>query len=137
MLKKIEHIGIAVQNLEEANEVFTKLLGSRNYKTETVEREGVKTSFFKIGESKIELLESMMAGNAISKFIERKGQGIHHIALAVDNIEIEMKRLAAEGFQLLNSQPLEGADNQLVCFIHPKSCNGILVELCQDRRKNQ
>ena len=135
-MKKVEHIGIAVENLDEANEKFAKLLGKKNYKIETVEREGVKTSFFTVGESKIELLEASTIESTISKFIDRKGQGIHHLAFAVDDIQAEMQRLTAEGFQLLNDQPLPGADDQQVCFIHPKSCNGVLVELCQQKPLN-
>lgn len=131
-MKKIEHIGIAVENLEQANIVFQKLLGRVHYKIESVEREGVKTSFFHIGDSKIELLEAANQTSAISKFIGKKGQGIHHIALAVDNIRSEMTRLKNEGFILLSEEPLKGADNKLICFLHPKSTNGVLIELCQD-----
>ncbi len=131
-MKKIEHLGIAVENLEKANEVFKKLLGKAHYKVETVEREGVSTSFFEIGESKIELLEATNENSAIHKFIGKKGQGIHHIALAVDDILSEMKRLKEEGFILLSEEPLSGADNKLICFLHPKSTNGVLIELCQD-----
>lgn len=136
-MKKIEHLGIAVENLEEANKVFQKLLGSAHYKIESVEREGVNTSFFKIGESKIELLEATNQTSAIGKFIGKKGQGIHHIALAVENIKSEMARLKEEGFILLSDEPLKGADNKLICFLHPKSTNGVLIELCQDADKGQ
>jgi len=131
-MKKIEHIGIAVKDLEKANEIFKSLLGKAHYKVETVEREGVSTSFFEIGESKIELLEASNENSAIHRFIENKGQGIHHIAIAVDDIRSEMLRLRKEGFILLSEEPLSGADNKLICFIHPKSTNGVLVELCQD-----
>jgi len=131
-MKKIEHIGIAVKDLETANEVYTKLFGEAPYKTETVESEGVSTSFFKIGESKIELLEATKEDSAIAKFIERKGEGIHHIAFAVSDIKAEMERMRNEGFIVLNDAPKKGADNKLVCFLHPKSTNGVLIELCQE-----
>ena len=134
MLKmdKIEHIGIAVKDLEAANEVYTKLFGKAPYKTETVESENVSTSFFKVCESKIELLEATAPESAIAKFIEKKGEGVHHIAYAVDDIKVEMKRMRAEGFIVLNDEPKKGADNKLVCFLHPKTTNGVLVELCQE-----
>lgn len=131
-VKKIEHLGIAVSNLEEANAVFKKLLGRAHYKVESVEREGVSTSFFEIGESKIELLEATNENSAIYKFIGKRGQGIHHVALAVDDIRMEMSRLKTEGFILLSEEPMKGADNKLICFLHPKSTCGVLVELCQD-----
>jgi len=131
-MEKIEHIGIAVKDLESANEVYTKLFGEAPYKTETVESEGVSTSFFKIGESKIELLEATNQDSAIAKFIAKKGEGIHHIAFAVDNILVEMERMRDEGFIVLNETPKKGADNKLVCFLHPKSTNGVLIELCQE-----
>jgi methylmalonyl-CoA/ethylmalonyl-CoA epimerase len=131
-MKKIEHLGIAVENLTEANEVFKKLLGKAHYKVESVEREGVSTSFFHIGESKIELLEATNENSSIHKFIGKKGQGMHHVALAVDDIRAEMKRLKSEGFILLSEEPLSGADNKLICFLHPKSTSGVLIELCQD-----
>ena len=131
-MKKIEHLGIAVENLEAANEVFAKILGRRHYKIEAVEREGVKTSSFEMGESKIELLESTVAGGAIQKFIANRGQGMHHLAIAVDDIRSEMKRLKNLGFQLLSEDPLKGADNKLICFLHPKTTCGVLFELCQD-----
>jgi len=131
-MNKIEHIGIAVKNLEKSNELFRKLLGKAHYKIEEVAREGVNTSFFKVGENKVELLEASSEDSAIAKFIEKRGEGIHHIAFAVDDIEAEMKRLAEEGFRLLNDTPKRGADNKLVCFIHPKTANGVLVELCQE-----
>ncbi|MEJ6737109.1 MAG: methylmalonyl-CoA epimerase [Flavobacteriales bacterium] len=131
-MRKIEHIGIAVKDLEAANEVYTKLFGEAPYKTETVESEGVSTSFFKIGESKVELLEATKEDSAIAKFIERKGEGIHHIAFAVSDIKAEMERMRNEGFIVLNDAPKKGADNKLVCFLHPKSTNGVLIELCQE-----
>jgi methylmalonyl-CoA/ethylmalonyl-CoA epimerase len=128
---KIEHIGIAVKNLESSNELFSKLFGQSPYKVETVETEGVSTSFFMCGSSKVELLEATNPDSAIAKFIEKKGEGIHHIAFEVEDIHAEMKRLEAEGFQLLNSEPKRGADNKLICFLHPKGTNSVLVELCQ------
>lgn len=134
MLKKIEHIGIAVKNLENSNQLFQKLFGKEHYKVEKVESEGVSTSFFMLGETKIELLEATNPNSAIAKFIEKKGEGIHHIAYDVDNIFEEMERLKKEGFELINSAPKEGADNKLICFLHPKSTNGILVELCQEKK---
>ena len=131
--KKIEHIGIAVENIEKANSTFTKLLGTSNYKIEIVESEGVKTSFFKVGESKIELLEATNDESPISKFIKKKGQGIHHLAFHVDDIEVEMIRLKNEGFILINDNYKDGADNKKVCFLHPKSTEGVLIELCQEK----
>ena len=132
-MQKIEHIGIAVKNLAQSNELFKKLLNASHYKTETVESESVITSFFKVGENKIELLEATDATSAIARFIEKRGEGIHHIALDVNDIYAEMQRLKEEGFVLLSDQPKPGADNKLVCFLHPKSTNGILIELCQER----
>ena len=131
-MNKIEHIGIAVSDIKKSNELFSKLLGIAPYKSETVEREGVITSFFKTGESKIELLEALNSESPIAKFIAKKGEGIHHIAFDVTDIRAEMKRLEAEGFTLLSNEPKKGADNKLVCFLHPKSSNGVLVELCQE-----
>lgn len=131
---KIEHIGIAVKNLESSNELFTKLFGKSPYKLEKVESENVSTSFFMMGESKIELLEATDESSAIAKFIAKKGEGIHHIAFEVDDIYSEMKRLQGEGFKLLSEQPKKGADNKLICFLHPKDSNGVLVELCQEIR---
>jgi methylmalonyl-CoA/ethylmalonyl-CoA epimerase len=133
MIKKIEHIGIAVKNLENSNELFKKLFGNSHYKIETVESEGVSTSFFMIGETKIELLQATNENSAIAKFIEKKGEGIHHIAYEVDNINDEMLRLQSEGFELINKNPKDGADNKQICFLHPKSTNGMLVELCQEK----
>jgi methylmalonyl-CoA/ethylmalonyl-CoA epimerase len=132
MVEKIEHIGIAVKDLEVANTVYETLLGVAPYKMEKVESEGVSTSFFKTGESKIELLEATNPESAIAKFIAKKGEGIHHIAFAVNDIKAEMKRLAGLGFKILNEEPKKGADNKLVCFVHPKNTNGVLVELCQE-----
>ncbi|MBU3820578.1 methylmalonyl-CoA epimerase [Flavobacteriaceae bacterium XHP0103] len=130
-MKKIEHIGIAVKNLEEANAVYAKLFGKPHYKTEEVASEGVKTSFFKVGDNKIELLEATNENSPIAKFIEKKGEGMHHIAFDVTDIHAEMARLKTEGFVVLNEEPKKGADNKLVVFLHPKSTNGVLVELCQ------
>ncbi len=129
---KIEHLGIAVKDLEISNSLFGKLLGSAPYKTEAVESENVNTSFFQIGESKIELLHATSADSAIAKFIEKKGEGIHHIAFAVNDIEKEVERLIGEGFQPISEKPKRGADNKLVFFFHPKTTNGVLIELCQE-----
>ena len=131
---KPEHIGIAVKKLSISVPLFEKLLNSQCYKTETVETEQVNTAFFKTGQTKIELLESATTDGVIAKFIERKGEGIHHIAFEVIDIFAEMKRLQAEGFVLLNEIPKNGADNKLVCFLHPKETNGVLVELCQEKQ---
>ena len=133
-MKKIEHLGIAVKSLETANDTYRKLLGIAHYKIEKVESEKVNTSFFKVGENKIELLEGTDPNGVIAKFIEKKGEGIHHIAFAVENIQEEMKRLKEEGFQLLSEAPKQGADNKLVCFLHPKTTNGILIELCMEKK---
>ena len=127
----LEHIGIAVKSIAESDKLFERLLGVAPYKQEEVTSQNVITSFFIAGSSKIELLESTQAESAIQKFIDRKGEGIHHIAFEVDDIRKEMKRLKNEGFELLQEEPTQGADNKLVCFIHPKSANGVLVELCQ------
>lgn len=131
---KVEHIGIAVKDFANAIPLFEKLLNSQCYKTEQVESENVNTAFFKQGETKIELLQSTDENGVISKFIEKKGEGIHHIAFEVADIQAEMKRLQAEGFILLNENPKEGADNKLVCFLHPKTTNSVLIELCMERR---
>ena len=131
---KVEHIGIAVKSLAASIPLFEKLLGTDCYKTELVESEMVHTAFFKQGETKIELLESVDPDGVIAKFVERKGEGMHHIAFEVDDIEAEMERLKNEGFILLNDKPKAGADNKLVCFLHPKGTNGVLVELCQNRK---
>ena len=131
-MKKIEHIGIAVSNLEESNLIYSKLLNTQSYKTEAVDSEGVITSFFKVGDTKIELIQGINEDNAISKFINKKGEGIHHIAFEVEDIRSEIKRLKKEGFKIINETPKKGADNKLICFIHPKSSMGVLIELCQE-----
>ena len=131
-MEKIEHIGIAVKDLEASNALFAKLLGVSHYKIEEVASEGVKTSFFKSGPNKIELLEATKPDSPIAKFLEKKGEGIHHVAFAVDDILSEMDRLKGEGFVILNETPKKGADNKLVAFLHPKGTNGVLVELCQE-----
>ena len=130
---RIEHIGIAVKNLDQANELFKKLFGAPAYKEEDVESEQVTTSFFKVGPNKVELLESSNEDGAVGKYINKRGEGIHHIAFEVDDIHAEMDRLRKEGFQLIHEEPKPGADNKLICFLHPKSTNGVLVELCQER----
>ena len=132
-MRKIEHLGIAVKDLAASNDLFSKLLNTLPYKTEQVESEGVNTSFFKVGETKIELLEATNPDSPIAKFIEKRGEGIHHIAFDVADIHAEVARLKAEGFTLLNEVPKPGADNKLVVFLHPKSTNGVLIELCQER----
>ncbi len=133
-MDKIEHIGIAVRSLEEAIPVYEKLLNTNCYKQETVKNEKVNTAFFQTGESKIELLESTSADGVINRFIEKKGEGMHHIAFAVNDIKAEMKRLKENGFQLLNEEPKKGADNNWVCFLHPKNTHGVLIELCQEMK---
>jgi methylmalonyl-CoA/ethylmalonyl-CoA epimerase len=132
---KIEHIGIAVKNLEISNEIFSKIFNKPHYKEEEVVTEGVKTSFFQLADSKIELLEATHTESPIAKFIDKKGEGIHHIAFEVEDIWAEMKRLESEGFTLLNIEPKNGADNKLVCFLHPKTTNSVLIELCQEKNK--
>ncbi len=129
---RIEHIGIAVKDLTASNDLLAKLLNRTHYKVEEVASENVATSFFQTGESKIELLAATSPDSTIAKYIEKKGEGIHHIAFAVSDIEAEVKRLIAEGFQPISEQPKRGADNKLVFFFHPKSTNGVLIELCQD-----
>ena len=131
-MRKIEHIGIAVHDLENSNELFSKLFGEAAYKTEEVASEGVKTSFFMCGPNKIELLEATNENSPIAKFIEKKGEGIHHIAFDVEDIFAEIERLKLEGFTVLNETPKKGADNKLVAFLHPKTTNGVLIELCQE-----
>lgn len=131
-MRKIEHLGIAVKNIENSNNLFERLLGVAPYKEELVEKEQVKTSFFRIGNNKIELLQSLHSDGVISKFIDKKGEGIHHVAFDVPDIKAEMKRLQEQGFKLLSEEPFKGADNKLVCFVHPKTAGGILVELCQN-----
>lgn len=133
-MRKIEHIGIAVKNLETSNKLFEKIFGNPPYKEEEVKSEGVKTSFFINGPNKIELLEASNPDSPIAKFLEKKGEGIHHIAFDVENIEEEINRLKEEGFIVLNDIPKKGADNKLVAFLHPKGTNGVLIELCQEIR---
>ncbi len=134
-MHKVEHIGIAVKDFANAVPLFEKLLNSQCYKTEMVESEQVNTAFFKIGNAKIELIESITETGVINRFIDKKGEGIHHIAFEVEDIYAEMKRLQAEGFVLLNETPKPGADNKLVCFLHPKETNGVLIELCMEKNK--
>jgi len=131
-MDKIEHIGIAVKDLDKSNKLYASLFGKPHYKTEEVASEGVKTSFFQSGPNKIELLEATNPESPIAKFIEKKGEGIHHIAFAVVDIKEEIERLEKEGFIVLNKEPKKGADNKLVAFLHPKSTNGVLIELCQE-----
>ncbi|MDB3926861.1 methylmalonyl-CoA epimerase [Flavobacteriales bacterium] len=133
-MKKVEHIGIAVKDLSNANALFEKLFNQSHYKLEEVESEGVSTSFFKVGDTKIELLQALQADSPIAKFIEKRGEGIHHIAFEVDDIQSEMERLKAEGFELIHTEAKDGADNKKICFLHPKSTNGVLIELCQEKR---
>lgn len=131
MILRLEHIGIAVKDLENSKDLFARLLGHAPYKEEEVASEHVITAFFRTGEAKVELLEATAPESAIAKYIEKKGEGLHHVAFEVDDIHAEMERLRNEGFQLLNETPKRGADNKLVCFVHPKSANGVLLELCQ------
>ena len=131
-MRKIEHLGIAVKDLKKSNQLFEKLLGEKLYKEELVEGEGVKTSFFMVGDTKIELLEATREDSPIAKYLDKKSEGIHHIAFDVENIEKEVERLKKEGFEILNEIPKKGADNKLVVFLHPRSTNGVLVELCQE-----
>ena len=137
MINKIEHLGIAVKNIETSNAVFAKLLGKEHYKTELVESESVITSFFKIGEQKIELLQSTDENGPISKFIESRKEGAHHLALHVDNILEEVERLKKEGFEFISETPKNGADNKLIVFLHPKTTNGVLIELCQSNENKE
>ena len=132
-MRKIEHLGIAVKDLNQASKLYESLLGKASYKTEKVESEGVTTQFFQLGESKIELLEATNPESPIAKFIEKRGEGVHHIAFDVADIEAEIKRLKEEGFDLIHQTPKEGADNKLIAFLHPKSSGGVLVELCQEK----
>lgn len=129
---KIEHIGIAVKSISYSSALYEKILGVASYKQEEVISEGVMTEFFKVGEEKIELLEATDSDSPIAKFVEKKGEGIHHIAFAVDDIYKEMKRLKNDGFTLLSDVPRKGADNKLICFVHPKDASGVLIELCQE-----
>lgn len=131
-MNKIEHLGIAVNNLEESTALFTKLLGKEPYKEEIVESEGVKTVFFQVGPNKFELLGATNPDSPIAKFLAKKPEGIHHVALAVEDIYSEISRLKAEGFELISEQPKKGADGKIICFLHPKSSGGVLLELCQD-----
>lgn len=131
-MKKLEHIGIAVNNLEQANALFARLLGREQYKIESVESEGVKTSFFELGGVKIELLEATAADSPIRKFIEKRGEGIHHLAFEVEDIRESIQHYRQLGFQLIGNEPKKGADNKLICFLHPKSTQGVLIELCQE-----
>jgi methylmalonyl-CoA/ethylmalonyl-CoA epimerase len=133
-MKKVEHIGIAVKSFKISIPLFEKLLNTDCYKTEVVDSENVTTAFFQTGETKIELLESTTADGVIAKYIDKKGEGIHHVAFEVEDIYAEMKRLREEGFQLLNEVPKPGADGKLVCFLHPKGTNGILIELCMEKK---
>ena len=133
MIKKIEHLGIAVENIDESLKIYEKLLGTNCYKIEEVESEGVKTAFLQIGESKIELLEATNPSSPIAKFLSKKGKGIHHIAFNSSDIDEDIKRLKSEGFELIHQTPKDGADNKKIAFLHPKSTDGILVELCQDK----
>ncbi len=136
MLNKIEHLGIAVKSIEKSAKMYEALLGKPSYKTEAVESEGVSTLFFQIGDSKIELLEATNPESPIAKFIEKKGEGIHHIAYDVSDIESELERLKSEGFQLIHKTPKDGADNKRIAFLHPKSTGGVLVELCEEKGKS-
>ncbi|MEO8414477.1 MAG: methylmalonyl-CoA epimerase [Ginsengibacter sp.] len=133
-MKKIEHIGIAVKKLSVSIPLFEKLLNTPCYKTEVVESEQVNTAFFEKGHDKIELVEAYAPGSVINKFIEKKGEGLHHIAFEVDDIDEEVKRLVTEGFNFINEIPKEGADNKMVCFLHPKDTNGVLIELCMEKK---
>ena len=132
MIKKIEHLGIAVKDLNKSNELFKKLLGEQSYKTEAVDSESVTTSFFKVGDQKIELLESSEPNSTIARFIERRGEGMHHLAFHVESIDEEIERLEKEGFEFVSKTPTKGADNKMIVFLHPKTTNGVLVELCQE-----
>ncbi len=134
MIRRIEHLGIAVQDIQASNSLFEKLLNTAPYKMEVVEREGVMTSFFQLGESKVELLQATQPDSPIAKYLEKNKQGIHHIALDVDDIYAEMARLEKEGFVLLSNEPKPGADGKIIVFLHPKSTNGVLIELCQDTK---
>ena len=137
MINKVEHIGIAVENIDSSNKLFAKLLGKQHYKTEPIESESVITSFFKIGEQKIELLQSTDEKGPIAKFIEKRNEGVHHLAFHVDSIVDEVKRLKKEGFEFISETPKKGADNKIIVFLHPKTTNGVLIELCQNTEKKQ
>jgi len=131
-MKKIEHIGIAVSDIEKSNKVFEKIFGKENYKSEKVESEGVVTSFFQIGENKIELVSATSSDSSLHKYLSKNREGMHHIAFDVEDIYSEMQRIKKEGIRLLNESPKKGADNKLICFLHPKDTNGVLIELCQE-----
>lgn len=133
-MRKIEHIGIAVADLEKSNALFARLLGKESYKTESVSGEGVETSFFQVGETKVELLQASRPDSPIAKYLEKKSEGVHHIAFDVEDIHAEVKRLKEAGFEILNETPKQGADNKIVVFLHPRSTNGVLVELCQEKK---
>ena len=132
-MKKVEHIGIAVKDLDNASALFEKLFNQDHYKVEEVPSEGVSTSFFQLGETKIELLQASNPDSPIAKFIAKRGEGIHHISFEVENMELEMNRLLSEGFELIHTEAKDGADNKKICFLHPKSTNGVLIELCQEK----
>ena len=132
MIKKIEHVGIAVKDLNKSNSLFKKLLGEASYKTETVEAEAVTTSFFKLGEQKIELLQAETSNSPVSKFLNKRGEGMHHLALHVEDLQKEIERLEKEGFSFVSKTPTKGADNKMIVFLHPKTTNGVLIELCQE-----
>jgi methylmalonyl-CoA/ethylmalonyl-CoA epimerase len=131
-MEKLEHIGIAVKSIEESNKVFAKLLGREHYKIEKVESEGVSTSFFEVSGVKIELLEATRPDSPIARFIEKRGEGIHHLAFAVSDIDVAMEEYQKKGFELINKEPKKGADNKMICFLHPKTSGGVLIELCSD-----
>jgi methylmalonyl-CoA/ethylmalonyl-CoA epimerase len=137
MVKRIEHLGIAVESIEESLTVFETLLSASSYKQEIVESEGVRTAFIQVGESKIELLEATNADSAIAKFMEKNKGGFHHVAFEVDDLEVELARLAKEGFQLIHQSPKDGADNKRIAFLHPRSTKGLLVELCQEKTEDK
>ncbi|MBT4776383.1 MAG: methylmalonyl-CoA epimerase [Crocinitomicaceae bacterium] len=130
---KLEHIGIAIRNSADSEKIFAELLGSDSYKSENVESEGVKTTFFNVGESKIELLQALDPQSPVAKFIEKRGEGIHHLAFEVEDIDFELNRLEELGYQLIHRTPKDGADNKRIAFLHPKSTNGVLIELCQEK----
>jgi len=132
MIKKIEHVGIAVKDLNKSNSLFKKLLGEASYKTETVETEAVTTSFFKLGDQKIELLQALSSNSPVSKFLNKRGEGMHHLALHVEDIHKEIQRLEKEGFSFVSKTPTKGADNKMTIFLHPKTTNDVLIELCQE-----
>ena len=134
-MKKVEHIGIAVKDLKKASQIFEKIFNLQHYKLEELESEGVSTSFFKVGETKIELLQAIKDNSPIAKFIQKRGEGIHHIAFEVEDIDSEIKRLQNEGFKFVNPKPKNGVDNKRICFLHPKNTNGVLIELCQEKAK--